>query len=266
MNIIFFITHATLTLDHAVETFASISRSINPMIFDMLWIYNTHQHELDSIEIIRLYNVYSLSNIIKDIRYFPDTYPDQKKLTHDINTIKNFCNKMYSQSDRFLILKSDIILSTNLLNDLTKMGAISSFVLSPPFVVAKKRVHIDDIVQYSKRPFFIPSDNETFFNENEDGSNDNDHRNRPNIKPTDSSIKFISCTVKSDFSCHYLTLDCLNNLVIHIDNTWGGVNFSRLKDRWFGTNRGFTIHQYHDIVSNNRPAPREGSIELYMLS
>jgi hypothetical protein len=266
MKILFFITHSTLNFDHAKKCIDALSSSVNPITFDMMWIYNTHPLELDNTDLIN-YSQKTLGEIVTNIKLFPSlAYPKEKKLSWDIACISKFCNDIYCQTDRVLLLKSDILVSKYLLSELHKTTMLSSFILTPPFIVSKKRATYNDICKYLERRWFIPSDDITFFNENEDGTFDNDHRNRPGLSPKSQQVLFISCTVKSDFSCHYMTIDCMNKISLNLNNTWGGINFSRLKDKWIGTTEGFVVHQYHSIESENRLAPREGTIEEYMLS
>lgn len=264
-KIIFFITHHTLSLEHARMTLGSLGCSRDPMKFDCMYIYNTHPEEISNDSLLELAKVSLLYSFITDIKLFPEQYPINKTLASDIMAIQTYCANHYKLNDAIWLLKSDCVVSLNLANELSKVDKLNSFVLTPPFICAKKRVTDDEIYEYCQKPLVVLSDHETFFNENAYGTPDNDFRNRPGESPKDSNIKFISCTVKRDFSCHYLTLDNLI-AVSKREQNWGGVWFQNLSDKWIGTHRGFVVHKYHGIISPNRPNPREGTIEEYLLS
>lgn len=264
-KILFFITHSTLSYDHADMTLRSLGKSIDPVLFDTMYIYNTHDHELSNSDIIDLCHKYDLSKFITNILIWDGIYPQSKTLGADVYTIGQYCKCKYPMNTKIWLLKSDCVVSQYLISDFSKMDIYESFVLTPPFICAKKRVTNEEIIDYCSRPWVILSDDITFFNEDTHKTPDNDHRNRPNMTPYHPSILFISCTVKTDFSCHYLTLDNLLSINISFQN-WGGCNFSHLQDKWYGTSRGFVVHKYHNIVSENRPTPREGTIESFMLA
>jgi hypothetical protein len=265
VKILFFITHHTLSADHARMTLGSLGLSKDPMKFDRMYIYNTHPEELSNEFLLTLTQEYNLGSFIKDIKLFPGAYPINKTLASDIIAIQSYCINHYKLRDAIWLLKSDCVVSVNLANELMKVDKLNSFVLTPPFICAKKRVTNDEINEYCKKPLVVLSDHETFFNEDAYGTPENDFKNRPGESPKDFNIKFISCTVKRDFSCHYLTLD---NLIVvsKREQNWGGVWFQNVSDKWIGTYRGFVVHKYHSIESPNRPNPREGTIEDYLLS
>ena len=265
MKVIFFITHKTLGLDHAKLALSSLGDSYEPMKFDKMIIYNTHQDELPNELLFQMCRDYGLYSIVNEILEFDGVYPSTYRLTSDIRTIGNYVFERYQNTDKIWLWKSDCILSKYLVNDMNKLDTLQSFCFTPAFIVAKKRVTDNEIIEYCHKPYLVLSDHETFFNEDESQSKDNDHRNRIGEKATDFNIKFISCTVKRDFSNHYLTVDCLRNINIG-DQTWGGVGFASLSNKWVGTSKGFVVHKYHNIVSESRPLPREGTIEEYMLS
>jgi len=264
-KILVFITHHTLSEDHARMTLGSLSRSINPMKFNRMYIYNTHQDELSNDLLLKLTDEYNLSSFIDDIKLFPGSYPVNKTLASDIMAIQLYCTSTYKLTDAVWLLKSDCVVSSQLVNEMNKTNNLESFVLTPPFICAKKRVTNDEILEYCEKKYVVLSDHETFFNEDAYGTPENDFRNRPGESPKDPNIKFISCTVKRDFSCHYLTLDNLNK-VSKREQSWGGCWFQNVSDKWIGTYRGFVVHKYHGIQSVNRSAPREGTIEEYLLS
>lgn len=263
-SVLFFITHATLNLEHAKMCLYHLLLSyIDTQIFDEMYIYNTHRHELSNesiLELITKYNIYKLCKTIKIFDYDTNT---QKKLSHDIFAISSFCQKNYNPNDRILILKSDIMISINLLSDLYNIDSThpdksDSFIFTPPFITAKSRVTNKEILDYTRRPKFIKSDNITFYNEssNENIKSSTDHVS--NRTPNDDDILFISCECKRDFSCHYITVDNL------FDKDWGGVCFEESRDKWISTHNSFTVHKYHSIVSQNRKEEREKSLHNYL--
>jgi len=264
-KIIFFITHHTLTEDHARMTLSSLSRSINPINFARLYIYNTHKGEISDNFLLGIIKEYKLERFIKEIKIYPGIYPTKKTLGSDIMAIQKYCQRIYRKTDAILLLKSDCVVSINLMNEMSKVDGIDSFVLTPPFICAKKRVTNEEIIEYCGKEVVVLSDHETFFNEDSYSTGETDHKNRVGESPLDKNIKYISCTVKRDFSCHYLTLDNLI-AVQKREQDWGGCWLQSVSNRWIGTERGFVVHKYHDIQSANRGLPREGTIEQYMLS
>ena len=264
-RILFFITHRTLNEEHAELCFKALSNQIDPVNFDKMYIYNSHQDELPNDKLIQLYEKYELNKIFNECSIFIYDSETPKTLGADIVTIFNYCSGTYNNNDRLFILKSDCLPSKHLLNEIRKTDNIDTFLLTPPFILAKARIENTEIEEYLNRDFYVPSDNITFFNENEDNSKNNDHRNRITEKPTDEHIHFISCTVKTDFSCHYLTMN-LFNLFNITSQSWGGCNMSKLRNYWIGTHRSFIIHKYHNIISRNRSQARLGTVEQYLLS
>jgi len=230
-----------------------------------MYIYNTHPEEISNEFLMGLTKDYCLESFINKIEIFPGPYPIKKTLASDIMAIQAYCVPLYKPKDAVWLLKSDCVVSVNLINEMKKVDKLISFVLTPPFICAKKRVVNEEIIEYCQKPLVVLSDHETFFNEDAYGTPENDFRNRPGESPKDANIKFISCTVKRDFSCHYLTID---NLIVMSkrEQDWGGCWFQDVSSKWIGTHRGFVVHKYHGIISPNRSRPREGTIEDYMLS
>lgn len=265
VKIIFFITHHTLSEDHARMTLKSLSLSNDPMKFTRMYIYNTHAEELSNECLLGLIKEFNISTLVDDIKLFPGTYPRNKTLASDIFAIQAYCSSLYKSNDAVWLLKSDCVVSLNLMNEMKKVDKLQSFVLTPPFICAKKRVSNDEISGYCNKPLAVLSDHETFFNEDAYGTPENDFRNRPGESPKDSNIKYIACTVKRDFSCHYLTIDNIMAMSKR-EQSWGGCWFQNVSDKWIGTYRGFVVHKYHGIESPNRATPREGTIEEYLLS
>lgn len=262
-NIVIFITHATLGLDHADMCLENFGKSVDPLIFDHIYIYNTHKHELSNDILGGLFEKHSIDKICKEISLFPYNESTPKTLGHDYVTIFNFLLNKYALTDRVLILKSDIMISTLFLNELkTVQDKLQpTFILTPPFITAKERVTNTRIREYCLRENIVLSDDITFFDEDSNGR-ETDHNKRD---PTNKEIEFISCTGKIDFSCHYMSLDISLMTTVH-GKTWGGVNFESCKKYWVDTEKSFTVHKYHSIVSENRSEEREGPIEKYFKS
>lgn len=262
-NILVFITHSTLGRDHADMCLEHLGKNYDPLIFEHMFIYNTHQQELSNDIIFELVKKHNIERICKDISLFPYDESTPKTLGHDCVTIFNFLLNKYSLTDRVLILKSDIMLSRLFLNEIKNIQdkLPKTFILTPPFITAKERVSNDQIREYCSREEIVLSDEKTFFDEDSNGG-ETDHGKKD---PTDKKIEFISCTGKIDFSCHYMSLDISFIMTIH-GKSWGGVNFESCKNYWLGTEKSFTVHKYHSIVSKNRLEEREGPIEKYFKS
>jgi len=261
-NILFFITHKTLTAENCDLTFYSISLQ-EKFVFDVFYIYNSHESELSNELIINLYNFYNLNNYFKCYKIFNYNQDTPKTLGWDIKTISDYLLNNYDQNDKILFLKSDMLLSKNYFKCLSEIKEELVYFTSP-LVNAKKRVSISEIKKYLIRPKFIKSDDITFYVEDEFQSNDNDFHNR-NIDITDNSIHFFSCDTIRDWSCHFITIKLLVNLSI-ISQSWGGINLQNLYPYFIKTDDCFTIHKYHNIVSENRSTGREGPVEEWLLS
>lgn len=264
-NILFFITHKTLNSEHCELTFTSISNQINNVnFFDVFYIYNTHNDELSNQTIINIYNKYNLGNYFKNYKIFDYDKNTPKTLGADIKTIIDYVSINYNKKDRILFLKSDMLLSKNYFDELNLLNRNDLVYFTSPVVNSKQRVSNNEILEYILRPRFIKSDDITFFVEDEYQSSDNDFNNR-NIKITDNSIKFISCRVIRDWSCHFISIELLNNLII-TSQSWGGINLQNLEKYLVKTNNCFTLHKYHNIVSDNRSSIREGPVETWLTS
>jgi len=262
MNILFFITHKTLGEENCELTFISLNSQYN-FVFDVFYIYNSHPEELSNETIIYLYNKYNLGRFFKTLKIFDYDTSTPKTLGYDIKTITEYVLKNYDINDRVLFLKSDILLSKNYFNELSKIN-VNEVYFTSPLVNAKKRVKNSEILEYINRPFFIRSDDITFYVEDSIQSNDNDFHNR-SIEIIDKSIKFISCEVIRDWSCHFISVNLFHKLFI-TSRTWGGINLQGLSDYHIKTDKCFVIHKYHDIKSQNRTSSREGPVEHWLLS
>lgn len=268
MKVIFFITHTTLNEDHlnmCLKCLGNQEEVRDQMlpIFDIFYIYNTHEHELSN-DLIREYiSKYNIRKICKSVEVFQYNPETPKTLGGDIGAIRTFCEKNFQKTDSVLLLKSDIMLSVSILSDILRIDKLNknSYVFTPPFICAKERVTNDEIYEYTRRERFIPSDNITFFLEDDVGSNNNDYKTGKT--PHNNEIKFISCTVKRDFSCHYLTVDNFSKLVVK-NQEWGGVNLEQCRNDWLGTVHSFTVHKYHGIKSENCSRERDSNLHKYL--
>lgn len=256
-RILVFITHATLSENHADMCLKHLCESRNPMVFDTMFVYNSHQDELSNQRIMELCLKNGINSITREVSFLSYDNNSPKTLSADFTNIVSFLRSTYAPTDTVFIVKSDIMVSVNLLNELGSIEG-SQFVVTPPFVLAKQRISDEEIFNYTRRECFVRSDDITFFNEDEDGSNDNDH----GIKDIyDEKIDFISCTVKSDFSSHYMTLNMVD-YVVCANKSWGGLNFNNCRQYWRET-RGFVVHKYHGIKSVNHTKDRVGMNYLY---
>lgn len=266
-KIVFFITHKTLSEEHANATFWSLSnQSVNSSEkFDCFYIYNTHQDELTNSFLTELYERYNLGRFFNELKIFDYDNNTPKALGADIGTIGNYVLQNYSDDDRVLLLKSDCVLSKNYLNDLLKIEENKKIYFVAPFVCAKERIKDEEIFEYANRDKFIASDDITFFVEDQTNSSNNDFHNREGVKVTDEQIKFTSCYVIGDFSCHYITASLLPKMIVNIQS-WGGVKFYNLTSHFVGTDNSFVIHKYHSIISENRQSDREGPVKEWLNS
>ena len=182
----------------------------------------------------------------------------------DIGAICEFARVNYSPDDRILLLKSDCVLSKNYLEDILNLPEDDVF-FTAPFICAKARVSDEEIEEYSKRDTVVFSDDITFFVEDGTNSPNNDFNNRPGVNVTDEQIKFTSCYVIGDFSCHFITNRLTRRLDIGIQS-WGGVKFYALAGYHVGSDRSFVIHKFHGIESENREGDREGPVKEWLAS
>jgi hypothetical protein len=264
-KIIFFITHKTLSYDHARTTLFSIakqSKKTNDK-FDKLYIYNSHSNELSNEKILTICQDYHLMNFFNSIEIF--RYDNTSKtLGGDISSIKTYLKNSYHMNDRVLLLKSDSILSKNYFDTVFNISEGLVYFVAP-FICAKKRVSDNEILEYSERDSVVFSDEITFFVEDSNNTSDYDFNKRKDITVTDESIKFTSCYVVDDFSCHYISVGLMDKIRI-AEQSWGGVNFRNLRPHLIQTDKCFVIHKFHDIVSENRSTDREGPVKTWLNS
>ncbi len=265
-NIVFFITHKTLSLKHANATFYSMSKQDirDTANFDVLYIYNTHEDELSNENLLELYKKYDLARFFNSVEIFPYDKNTHKSLGGDTHAIRTFMQQRYLADDRYLMLKSDCVLSKNYFDEILHIGpGLISFIA--PFICAKERLTDEEIFEYAERDRYIPSDSITFFVEDQFNSPNNDFNNRPGVNVTDHEIKFTSCYVITDFSAHFISVELASKMNINTQS-WGGVKFYLLAPFFIGTDRCFVIHKYHDIISENRSTDREGPVKTWLKS
>jgi hypothetical protein len=262
-NICFFITHKTLNHYNAELTFHSFSIQNCDKKFNKLYIYNSHSSELSNQSLLTLFKKYSLNRFFDAVEVFDYDENTSKTLGGDILAIKNYCQKHYDKHDRVLLVKSDSLLSVNYFDDILNRISVNNLIyFVAPFINAKKRVTDEDILQYIKREQFIKSDDITFFVEDKNQSTNTDFYLRTDITINDIKIKFFSCYVVRDFSCHFLSIE-LMSLINISQQSWGGVSFQKLIDYLIETDRSFVVHKYHDIISENRQTDREGPVRQW---
>lgn len=265
-NIVFFITHKTLTKDHAEICFYSLSKQIvsSGKKFDKLYIYNTHEDELHNSQLLLTYKWFDLHRFFKEVVVFDYDKSTPKSLGADVSTISNYVRKNYSKDDRVLFLKSDCVLSVNYFDEILNLPEKTIYFVAP-FICAKQRITNNEIISYSNRETFIKSDDITFFVEDQTNSSNNDFNNRKDVTVTDEQIKFTSCYVITDYSCHFISVELLEKITIEY-SSWGGAKFYNLVPYFVGTDRCFVIHKYHGIVSENRSDDREGPVKEWLNS
>jgi hypothetical protein len=265
-TIIFFITHKTLTERHCELTFLSIANQDDNKKFYKFYIYNSQKNELPNSTIIRLFEKYNLNKYFEEkLEIFDYDEKSHKSLGRDIANIKKYCEENYNDEDRVLLLKSDILLSKNYFKEVQNLIKNESIYFTSPFICAKERVNDEEILEYILREKYIRSDDVTFFIEDETGSNDNDFNNRKDVTVYDKNIKFTSCNTIRDFSCHLISVNILKKMNIY-EQSWGGVNLQNLIEYFKRTDSCFTVHKYHNIISENRQTDREGPVEKWLLS
>jgi hypothetical protein len=264
-KIVFFVTHKTLSEDHAQMTFLSMSNQIvsDDKKFDCLYIYKTHQDELPNSFLINLFNEYNLARFFNELKIFDYDPNTNKSLGADVRTITNYFREFYEPNDRILILKSDCILSKTYFDDILNLDEQNPIYFVSPFIAAKSSIDNKELIEYSLRDRYVLSDEITFFVEDQTNSQNNDLNNRQNIRVNDSSIKFVSCFVITDFTCHYIT-NSLTNLITINYQSWGGAKFYSLVPHFVTTERSFVIHKFHSIISENRSTDREGPVKDWL--
>lgn len=266
-NIVVFITHKTLTYEHVLcSIYGMVKQDVySDKVFDALYIYNINEKEVSTDNILE--SIIS-SNLIKFFNEIKVLNPsnETKSLGEDIYLIKEYVKSNYNPEDRVLLLKSDTILSKNYFDEILKIPEDKKDIyFVAPFICAKRRVTNDEIFEYTDRDSVVLSDDITFFYEDSDQSENNDLNFRKHVNITDEEIKFTSCYIIRDFSCHFLNVGLFDKINIELKN-WGGVNFEELKEYFISTDLCFVVHKYHNIISENRNSGREGPIEDWLLS
>jgi len=266
-NIVFFITHKTLMSEHANATFYGMSKQVmrDDKMFDVLYIYNTHADELPNDVLLDMYNDYDLGRYFKEVRVFNYDNDTSKSLGGDVSAIRDYMIANYAPEDRYLMLKSDCVLSKNYFDEILHLPQDRPVYFVAPFICAKERISDTEIFEYSERDKVVFSDDITFFVEDQNHTEESDFKNRPGVNVTDYKIKFTSCYVIRDFSVHFLSVGLAHLMEIHI-YTWGGLNFWRLVPWFIETDRCFVIHKYHGVISENRQTDREGPVLSWLKS
>jgi hypothetical protein len=231
-----------------------------------MYIYNSHQEELSNDDILKCFDEFNLNRFIKKVKIFQYDPNTVKSLTIDVRTIRDYVSSNYNENDRILFLKSDIVLSKRYFENISELPPDKEVNFTSPFIGAKKRLSNDEIIEYSLRDKYIPSDDITFFIEDKYQSENNDFNNRPHVKPTDEQIKFTSCYCIRDWSCHFMTVSLMKYMNLNPVATWGGVCLQKLLPYLIETDTAFTIHKYHNIKSDNRETDREGPVESWFMS
>ena len=265
-HILFFITHKTLDREHCELSFKSIQNQVSTqMIFDVMYIYNTHQQEFPNEIVVDLYKEYGLEKFAPTLRIFNYDENSHKSLGQDIENIISYVAKHYELEDRILFLKSDCVLSKNYFQDIFDLPQDRPVYFTAPFVCAKSRVDNDRILEYTMRDIFVPSDDITFFTEDRHGPENSDLVHRKDVAITDASILFFACYVIGDWSCHLISAGLFHLLAIG-KQSWGGVGLQGLEPYFVETGRSFVVHKYHDIKSENRSEDRWGPVHTWLNS
>ena len=266
-NLVFFITHKTLPLTHADAVFYSISKQAvrDGKKFDVLYLYNTHSDELPNEELLSLYEKYDLQRFFGEVKIFPYDNNTHKSVGGDVEAIRNYAIANYAPEDRFLMLKSDSVISKNYFDDILHLDPNRPVYFVAPFINAKERVTDAEIFEYVARDQYVKSDEITFFVEDTESHLPTDFQTRPGCTVTDPQFKFTSCYVCHDFSAHFLSVS-LARLIRINKQSWGGVSFRPLMSNLIKTDRSFVVHKYHDIVSENRDRDREGPAPIWLRS
>jgi hypothetical protein len=255
-RVIFFITHATLTHEHAEMCLKALGSSVSPPEFDRFIVYNTHSHELSNEAILQLYEKYDLTRFINEVDIFDYNPETPKTLAGDVNAIREWCLKNLDGNDRVLMLKSDILVSERYLEETTKTDRMEKVLFIPTLFNAKRSVPDEELTALTKVKHVIRSGPEFFFMEDESRTKENDNRDRGSF--SDPEIKYLVCTCKRDWSCPYITVSLLP-LIQTTHKTWGGWNAEGVSEWWIGGYMSFTVHKWHGIVSTNNRTERPGT-------
>jgi hypothetical protein len=213
--------------------------------------------------LINLFNEYNLARFFNELKIFDYDPNTNKSLGADVHTITNYFREFYEPNDRVLLLKSDCVLSKNYFEDILNIEENKEIYFVAPFICAKERIDNKEIIEYSLRDRYVLSDEITFVVEDQTNSQNSDFKNRQDIKVTDEAIKFTSCYVITDYSCHYIT-NSLTNLITINYQSWGGAKFYSLVPHFVATKRSFVIHKFHSIISENRSSDREGPVKDWL--
>lgn len=265
-TLLFFITHCTLTHEHCELSLLTLrNQEETTFTFDTMYIYNTHDEELPNSWILEQCEKLDIYKFVKEIRIFCYDKSSHKSLGQDVTNIIQYVSANYTLNDRVLFMKSDCLLSKYYLRDIEDLPPDRPVNFTAPFICAKKRVSNEEILQYTQRSYFVRSDEITFFTEDRYRSDNNDFVCRPEMKITNEQIKFFSCYVIRDWSCHLISVE-LFSLIGIVNQSWGGIGLQRLESYLCETDRSFVVHKYHGVVSENRDNERWGPVNEWLNS
>jgi hypothetical protein len=260
MNIIYFITHKTLTKENARMSLLSLKNQNFDFHWNALCIYNSHQEDINNSEIKNIIDQFGLKYDLIDFLSETNT----KTLAQDIHHISCHAKKNVSDNDKILLLKSDYYLSVNFNKSINSI-LDNNFIFSLPIYNAKEWVLSDDIIKKSLEIDFKYVDNETYYRGSDIFEPKEEFGLHLNIKDTDDKIKFVSHCVKGDFNCHVLDGCAIKNLNIEkndMEASWGGMGNSinslrEFRVKFLNNLDCFAIHMFHDIISKNRKEVRK---------
>jgi hypothetical protein len=257
MNIIYFITHTTLTERHAKLCCQSLINQSTPF-WDEIRIYNTQHQDLPNDYLV---NLLEKTQIKTSVMSYNDS--SKKTLAQDILNIKNDPNQ--NASDNCLLLKSEYLLSNNFNEVSARLVSDKPFVWTPPVLNAKEWVQDDHLIKKISSKF-CEVDFETYYRGSDISAPHNEYGpcvNGKYLKDTDEKIAFVSHKVRCDYNLHLLNRKAFDYMEIPENNTnstWGGMwdvfNRMRANVEFLQNDDAFSVHVYHPIISKNRPDDR----------
>lgn len=256
MNIVYFITHASLGVLHAELCFRALL--LTDIKWDALFVYNTHQDELSNELLLAMVEKTQFPRI--EILSYNHSSP--KNLANDFLAVKNHAIGLkVGTGDKVLILKSDYVLSKGFSKAFRSLPD-ANFIWTLPTANAKEFVSPEKIQDYATRENFVPFDEITYYRGSDLFS--------PLLEAgltkdeSDPSILFVSHNVKRDFNCHVISGDVLQSLQVTGDclqATWGGLwdTFSQAYAsgvNFIDLQSAFAVHVFHEVISKNRSSDR----------
>ena len=284
MRVCYFNTHATLDRWHADICFDSLANQSVDYKFDVMYIYNTHPHELPNDTLLSLIEQYRLRHHFDKIEILPKS--DGKTLGQDMLYLTSHCAEV--KPDKVLMLKSDYGISKNFMRGLDMIDNSvekgDQFIFTAPTANAKEYIEKDEIMRYLMRADFAPRCDMTWYfgSDYADSLGTHEFRYLKDVwhgdpedlgkalriceKPTDPSVRFVSHTIRSDFNCHYFDGKTFSEIDFQGSNPertwnlsfWGIQAAQRVQNIPFVDTPGaFVVHLFHSIVGPNRKEPRE---------